>query len=102
VGAYDRKGRVGKTGKLDSDGNDGIPASMRILSIVSDKLPVPRPVAPATFAAPLPEGWIMEVATPIHYRASGYCTGGTFNLIVGARTYAYRATPPLCELTLES
>lgn len=101
AGTYDNHGQVGKSDDRKNDHSGDIPGSMRILPIVAEKLPVPEPVAPAKFVPPLPDGWNIEVKEPIQYRASGYCTGGTFNLVIDRRIYAYRANPPLCELTLE-
>jgi prepilin-type N-terminal cleavage/methylation domain-containing protein len=101
AGTYDNHGQVGKSDERKNDDVGEIPGSMRVLPIIAEKLPVPPPAAPAKFVPPLPAGWSLEVKEPIQYRASGYCTGGTLDLVIGRRIYSYRANPPLCELTLE-
>jgi prepilin-type N-terminal cleavage/methylation domain-containing protein len=101
AGTYDNHGQIGKPDEPKNDDVGGMPGSMRVLPVVAEKLPVPYPVAPAKFVPPLPDGWTLEVKEPIQYRASGYCTGGALDIVIGSRTYSYRANPPLCELTLE-
>jgi len=46
----------------------------------------------------LPEGWTLRVDSPIFYRMSGFCGGGTIELNTGLSVTSYELTPPLCQL----
>jgi len=102
AGTYDAKGQVGEAPTASVPGDDGISGKMRTLPLIDTDRRVMMPsVTPAPFSPPLPEGWRMEIAAPIQYRASGYCTGGTADVEIGRRRYAYTLKPPLCEAALE-
>ena len=47
----------------------------------------------------IPEGWTIRVSQPIIYRASGFCTGGTINILAGELSYEYDLAPPYCQAT---
>lgn len=46
----------------------------------------------------LPAGWSLSVDTPIFYRVSGFCAGGTLKLNTGLSSTSYKLAPPLCQL----
>ena len=46
----------------------------------------------------LPEGWTLRVDSPIFYRMSGFCGGGTIELNTGLSVTSYELAPPLCQL----
>ena len=99
-GRYDNHGQIGEDHPA-TDSDDGIPGRMKVLSLTDTTRAKLPSVTPAKLVPPLPEGWRLEIETPIHYRASGYCTGGTADLVIGRRRYTYLFKPPLCEVTLE-
>ena len=46
---------------------------------------------------PLPEGWVLDAKTPIRYRASGVCLGGTVVLSGHGRSITVKMKGPLCR-----
>lgn len=100
-GTYDANGQVGEAPSIGAPDN-GIPGRMKVLPLIDTTRVMMPSVTPAQMAPPLPEGWRLEIATPIQYRASGYCSGGTADLAIGRRRYTYTIKPPLCEVALES
>ena len=48
----------------------------------------------------LPEDWQVTIDTPIIYQASGFCGGGTVNLLIGQLRYAYALKAPTCQAEL--
>lgn len=99
AGSYDANGPVGEPpgSKTDTD----ILSRMRVVPLVDKTRVVLPSVTPGTPAIPLPEGWRVEFSTPIQYRASGYCTGGTADVEIKGRHYTYLFKAPLCEVVLE-
>ena len=46
---------------------------------------------------PLPNGWGVNILTPITFRYDGVCQGGGFELIKEEILYSYHLTPPFCR-----
>src|SRR5262249_49799235 len=99
-GSYNADGKIPEA-KSNADSEDGIPGRLRTLPLVDTPRVILPPVTPGEFTLPLPPGWRLTVTTPIQYRASGYCTGGTAELEIGTQQYTYLIKPPLCEVALE-
>ena len=62
-----------------------------------------RPVEPVTSAPAsleLPRDWRVTIEKPIVYQPSGFCAGGSVNLIVGDLRYAYDLKAPTCQVEL--
>jgi type II secretory pathway pseudopilin PulG len=58
----------------------------------------PEPATAAQAAVvQLPAGWRLDVAQPIWFRASGYCSGGTVVVTAGEISETYLLRPPLCR-----
>jgi len=64
-------------------------------------LVVEAPVLLTPAPITLPKGWLLEMPTPVIYRATGMCTGGDVNLKVGALVYAYQLAAPQCQPRLK-
>lgn len=63
-----------------------------------------RPVRPVMFleaSLNLPEAWSLSVQEPIVYQPSGFCGGGTVNLLVGDIRYVYDLKAPTCLAELK-
>lgn len=63
-----------------------------------------RPVRPPMASEAtlnLPEEWRVTIANPIIYQPSGYCSGGTVNLLIGQLKYVYDLKAPTCQGELE-
>jgi len=63
-----------------------------------------RPIEPVTSGAArlnLPEDWQVNVKNPIVYQPSGFCGGGSVDLIVGDLRYAYDLKAPTCQVELQ-
>ena len=51
----------------------------------------------------LPDGWRLEIAKPIRYSQTGFCSGGTISLINDDELQLrQRLTPPYCQIRDES
>jgi prepilin-type N-terminal cleavage/methylation domain-containing protein len=100
LGTYDERGLVAGSRKAPEPG-ETIDPSLRIRALVGPEREVPPPIVPATIAPPLPDGWRLIVPQPIHFRGSGYCTGGTAELEIGYARYSYVLKAPRCELVRE-
>jgi len=100
AGTYNHNGPVDQ-GASTTSYEDTLPGSNTILTGVETTRVMLQPVVMSTVVPPLPEGWRITFETPIQYRASGYCTGGTARVEVGKRRYSYNFKPPLCEIELE-
>ena len=59
------------------------------------------PVIAADAELPLPEDWRVTVAKPIIFQASGFCEGGTVDLLIGDLRYTYDLKAPTCEVALQ-
>jgi len=101
AGTFDADGRLDKDDPASDSGDEGLPGSMTIISQINTTRVTKPPVVLATVVPPLPEGWRISFQAPIHYSASGYCTGGTARVDIGSRSYNYRFKAPLCEIALE-
>lgn len=63
-----------------------------------------RPVRPPTASEAilnLPEEWQATIGNPIIYQPSGFCSGGTVNLLIGQLKYVYDLKAPTCQAELE-
>ncbi len=59
-----------------------------------------RPTNASDVTLTLPEEWRVTVDSPIIYQASGFCGGGTVNLLIGQLRYAYALKAPTCQVEL--
>lgn len=50
--------------------------------------------------APLnvPEGWSIEIAEPIFYRPTGFCSGGNITATAGSLRYEFKLAAPYCQI----
>ncbi len=49
----------------------------------------------------IPEGWDLEVPTPILYRASGFCSGGQVTISTGSVRLELNLNSPYCQITTD-
>jgi len=45
----------------------------------------------------LPEGWKIQVETPISFNANGVCTGGIIKLLYQQQQFRVKLQPPFCQ-----
>ena len=60
-----------------------------------------QPVASDEAKLNLPENWQIAVPKPIIYQASGFCGGGTVELLIGELKYTYALKSPTCDVVLQ-
>lgn len=47
----------------------------------------------------VPEGWRLQIPTPILYKPSGFCSGGEVSIIAGRLQYDFELSAPYCQIT---
>ncbi len=98
-GAFTAAGWDPKSAAKQADGND-IQGGLRtrpLIAVAREHLPPVNTIPPPL---PLPDGWRLTTSDPIYYRRSGYCSGGSVELVIGQSRYSYALAPPLCQAVL--
>ncbi len=98
-------GRYGSLGRIPGQNGPGssrrsFRTDLRTLPASDESRELLPPVVAANVAPLLPEGWELVVAEPIYFRGSGFCTGGSVELIIGRLRYDYVLNPSSCEAAL--
>ena len=63
-----------------------------------------RPMRPTIYLdaqLTLPDTWSLSVKEPIIYQPSGFCGGGTVDLLIGQVRYVYDLKAPACQAQLK-
>jgi prepilin-type N-terminal cleavage/methylation domain-containing protein len=82
------------------DFGDTLKPGMQTRSLLTNAREHLPPVNPEAVKVPLPAGWSLVVDEPIYFKGSGFCSGGTVNVLIGRLQYAYEMKPPLCRAVL--
>lgn len=99
LGTYTDAGRDTRR-RLQGSLGDTLDPSLRTTSLLQNTREHLPPVTAAFVPFPLPAGWRIEVADPIYYRGTGYCSGGRVDLHIGGLQYTYDLKAPLCRARL--
>lgn len=76
------------------------PESVMVFNLTTEKknetLVVEAPVLLISAQLPIPEGWKLELKSPVIYRSTGFCTGGEVDIKIGGLIYSYELKAPQC------
>ena len=84
----------------DAPAEDAVFTDKEPLFLEPGQLRPMRPTNAADATLTLPEDWRVTVDSPIIYQASGFCGGGTVNLLIGQLRYIYALKAPTCQVEL--